>query len=79
MQPERKIIQIIPAEGWVARYRVDGEGVPVITGPVLCFALCEDEDGLQDVQPMEYGDRYAEFCDAQSNFEGILRKDETES
>ncbi|MGQ7242939.1 hypothetical protein ACUN9V_05680 [Salinicola sp. V024] len=44
------ILQILPAEGWVARYQ-DGDGF--IYTPVAAFALVEADDGQRSVKPLD--------------------------
>ncbi|MGE3109575.1 MAG: hypothetical protein AB7G11_11285 [Phycisphaerales bacterium] len=43
MIPNRKITQIIPAEGWLAVYDLgSGDVADVRTRPLVCWALVED-------------------------------------
>jgi len=67
----RKIISIIPANGWFALYEGEKE---VFKSPVVCFALVEnteEEDDRFEVQPMEYTDLYVDFCENTKNFIGL--------
>lgn len=71
---DSKIIQIMPAVGWVAEYgrRVPSPGpnspdamaiVDVTLEPVVAWALCEDEDGYRVVKAMvSDGHGYLEFA-----------------
>ena len=81
MGNEDKILQIIPAEGWFALYR--NEGQPDEREAVVCFALVETKEERGqirwDVRPMSWCDGYVDFCDTISNFSGIVRADEVTS
>lgn len=75
MKDNEKILQIIPVEGWLAKYENKGE--PTIFEPVVCFALVESfETGetLRTVRPMCWADSYVEFCDEVNNFTGLINK-----
>ena len=61
---EKKILQIIPADGWLAVFT--NEDKTRTKFPLVCWALVEDEHG-QSVQGM-YGGDYVEFCMEISNF-----------
>lgn len=71
MNKVKKIIQIMPATGWKARYKEDegDEEKSTQSYNMVCFALCEMEDGTQEIKGMEdeYGD--IEFSDKCSNFD----------
>jgi hypothetical protein len=77
MLPEHKILQIIPANGWVALYNDDkGETGPAEDGlPVVCFALIQyTQDGhtFQEVRPMTDGGGGIEVEDC-TNYAGVVR------
>lgn len=75
MKDNEKILQIIPADGWMAKYENKEE--PDILEAVVCFALVESfENGeaLRTVRPMSWVDTYVDFCDETSNFAGIVHK-----
>lgn len=71
MKDEPRILQIMPADGWVAEYK-DGESGE----PVLCFALVEfEEDGVkfQEVRPMCPDSSGIAFVDNASNFRTVRK------
>lgn len=68
-EPTENILQIMPAEGWVASFE-DEDSLPLV-----CFALVEETDGeggvATSVRPMaSMGDTIA-FCDEYPNFLGV--------
>lgn len=66
-----KILQIMPAEGWVALYE-DEDRLPVV-----CFALMQgvDDEGktFTAVRPMACMDDEIDFCDGFPNYLGVER------
>ena len=88
-----KILQIIPAEGWVVRGRTDEfwrdvdlpypehlrDSHIVTHNPVVCFALMENADGDQFVEAMvPVGCEIVPFCERKSDLNsGILRDNRT--
>lgn len=68
--PEGKIITIIPADGWYARYDVDGVMEDM---PLVCWALVEASDGVRAVHGMDGGD-YVDFAEGISNFIAFVHK-----
>lgn len=69
MRPERKIVQIIPANGWNAVYAIRPEsnkGNPVWISPLACWALVQ-ERAHRYVTGI---DRTMSFCEAGDNFLG---------
>lgn len=68
---DEKILQIIPATGWGARY-ADEADAPL--DPVICFALVEmtvDGETSCEVRPMGSDGKRIAFIDDASNFEGL--------
>lgn len=68
MSDQETIIQIMPADGWVAVYEMDGEES---AEPIVCFALVESiEDGIKrrDVRPMCADGKLIDFADEAENF-----------
>lgn len=49
-----KILQIIPAPGWYAKYREEDGSETISAMPLVCWALCEDE---------AHGGTFVEGCD----------------
>lgn len=50
MVAKQRILQIVPAEGWLAVYDYGSRDVEDIrTRPVACFALVEDDTGTRVV------------------------------
>ena len=72
-EPSSQILQIIPAEGWKAHYKVEGEIDSL--EPIVCFALVEetDTDGKkkQAVLPMSWSEYEVDFCEKIGNFSEI--------
>lgn len=50
---KEKMLQIIPADGWFAVHK-NGEEVYHVR--LVCWALCEDEDGLRSIDGVEVDD-----------------------
>jgi hypothetical protein len=51
LEPEDKVLQIIPAIGWYARLEaVDGG---IFDAPLACWALIERPDGTREVHGLE--------------------------
>lgn len=44
-----KILQIIPATGWLAAHKDEGSTTGLYIEPLMCFALVEGEDGDREV------------------------------
>ena len=69
-----RILQITPADGWVAIFEGDeGEGLAM---PLACFALVEVEEGNDnwtEVRAMTVEERTVVFCDEIDNFVRIDR------
>lgn len=70
----RKILQIIPASGWLAQMNDNGEGVRPLWS-VACWALVELENGERDVVGMMGGD-FLDFVDVCSDFNVYVHEDE---
>ncbi|MCS6329239.1 MAG: hypothetical protein H8K06_19460 [Nitrospira sp.] len=71
MQPERKILQIIPANGWNALYAIrpkENKNDPVWVSPLACWALVQQEN----VRYVVGLDCTLSFCDQGDNFLGYL-------
>ena len=47
---ERRIIQIMPADGWYARYKARTPLEPKILTKLACWALIEEDDGMPPTQ-----------------------------
>jgi len=75
MTENDKIVQIMPAEGWVAAYQ-DEDGEEQFSA-LTCFALVEsNEDGktYRTVRPMIWGDEgMIDFADEGDTFTGLSR------
>lgn len=74
-----RMIQIIPADGWHARYKQDDGKIEL--SRLQCFALVErtQERGgpEQTVHGMDADvDGHMEYCDEVSNFLGYVHKDD---
>jgi len=65
-----KILQIIPANGWYALYKDDNE---MLSDPLVCFALIEDDDNVQRIVGMCRDDIYIDVADTSSNFAGYSK------
>lgn len=67
---KRIIIQIMPAPDWFVVIKfddIDGEAQPDLWAPLICWALCWNEDDkYHEVVGME-GSDYPEFCDEGGN------------
>ena len=73
MEDKEKILQIIPAAGWYAKYTDDAAADPL--DPVVCFALVEiSRDGAtwQEVRPMGTDGKRIELVDNASNFSTVI-------
>ena len=70
----RKIVQIIPAEGWFAVYG-DDDGKPTILVPLVCWALYEDEEGDRYIEGMDAFE-YVDFSQGNHNFHDYRHKSE---
>ena len=62
----KKILQIIPAEGWFAIFTHDDKTRS--KNPLVCWALVEDGEEIW-VEGMDGGE-YVEFCSNITNFSG---------
>lgn len=60
-----KIMQIIPASGWVAVYEDDNEDT--LIDPVVCFALVETGMGDRTVVPYVAGEKGSDIHNADTN------------
>ncbi len=65
-EEEEKILQIIPAEGWYAKFKDE----PPLYSKLVCFALIE-RDGGRCVVPMNYSG-YIDFCEKTEKFVGLV-------
>lgn len=74
MPGKKKILQIIPAAGWFAVYKNEGE--PETLSPLACWALVEDEEGNTNVQGMD-ADDYVDFVEDIGNFSKYSHKPES--
>jgi hypothetical protein len=71
MRSERKIIQIVPANGWNAVYAIrpeENKNNPVWVSPLACWALVQ-EGAHRYVVGL---DRTLSFCEVGDNFLGYL-------
>lgn len=71
MNAPRRILQIIPADGWNALYAIrpeENKNDPVYVSPLTCWALVE-EGKVQYVVGL---DCTQSFCDQGDNFLGYL-------
>ncbi len=72
-EPSSRILQIIPAKGWTAHYKTEGEIDSL--EPIVCFALVEETDTngktTQTVLPMSWSEYEVDFCERISNFSEI--------
>jgi hypothetical protein len=67
---DSKILQIIPAQDWVAVFDDSGE----LLEPIVCFALVEttkDGETLREVRPMLPDGKLISFGDDASNYMGV--------
>jgi len=75
MTEDDKIVQIMPAEGWVAAFE-DEDGEEQIAA-LTCFALVEtEEEGkvYRSVRPMIWSDEgIIDFADEDDTFTGLSR------
>lgn len=72
---EEKILQIIPANGWSAKYtQEDGD----FTSPLVCWALVEDEDGTRRVVGLDGAD-YVDTAECAVNFQRYIYESESGS
>ncbi|MEK7438845.1 MAG: hypothetical protein AAB150_18400 [Pseudomonadota bacterium] len=73
MTESDKIIQIMPAESWVATYQ-DEDGEDQVS-ELVCFALVESEDEgkvYRSVRPMIWGEEgMIDFADEADTFTGL--------
>lgn len=71
-----KILQIMPAEGWVARYNDAHE---TYDEQLSCWALVEDKNGETRIVGMAAaGSICVEPCEGRSTFTTYLRKEDVE-
>lgn len=70
-RPAPKILQMMPADGWYAFFREEDDTIDF--EPLVCFALTENADGVNEVRPMFWQDDYGsvDFADDYDNFEGL--------
>lgn len=68
---KRRIVQIIPADDWWAEYKLgDDESSAIVSEPLVCWALVEDEDGFRHVVGIvDHGDGVTDLVDMVENFE----------
>ncbi len=69
MTPKKKILQIMPADGWSARFRVEEPGMDVedYFDDLTCWALIE-ADGQTCVEGMVAQGGIVDFCEDVVNF-----------
>lgn len=72
---KRRIVQIMPADGWRARFAEKADGREW-DDPLVCWALVEDEQAWQEVVGMVAADP-VEFCDTFDQFLGYMGPGET--
>lgn len=86
---ERKIVQIMPANGWRALFVGKSEDLEQWTDPLVCWALVEDDLTWQgqDIRRKPPTTRHVvgmiaadpvEFCDRFDQFQGYVGPGETE-
>jgi hypothetical protein len=74
----RRILQLLPAPGWVAAYR--GANAVLYYTPIACWALvAERKSGVQAIVGVEPHDGVMDFCDAVENFQGYYHETETQA
>ncbi|MCC7359704.1 MAG: hypothetical protein IT317_09515 [Anaerolineales bacterium] len=66
---DRKIAQIMPADGWGAAF-ADGEDE--IVSPLVGWALVQDASGASAVVGLVASDDQVELCDDDSDFTGYV-------
>src|SRR5690349_18219788 len=66
---DRKIVQIMPADGWGAAFE-DGEDE--VISPLVGWALVQDGDGASAVVGLVAADEKVELCDDDSDFTGYV-------
>ena len=72
MDENLKIIQIIPAVDWYAQYKGHDE---VLEVPLVCWALCQNEEGERLVTGIDTSpDGIVAFCEDDSNFQCFVYK-----
>lgn len=71
----KKIIQIIPSDGWSAVYR-ESENGKLFASRLPCWALYEDDDGDRFVAAMDTGagDDWLEVIENVGNFVGYTHE-----
>lgn len=76
---EKKILQIMPAEGWFARY-IDAAGAsdhdPDNLVPLTCWALVEDENGSRRVEGMDSASDGVALVEDTTNFSEYVHASE---
>lgn len=72
----RKIIHIIPAVGWLAKYLDASDQSPDNYSPIACWALVEGEDGERWVEGLEATSDGLEFAENVSNFSEYVQHDQ---
>lgn len=72
---DKKIIQIIPSDGWKAVYRNSEDGKPFACA-LPCWALVEDKDGFRYVAGMDTGagEDWLEVIEDVGNFVGYTHE-----
>ena len=70
---KKKILQIIPAEGW--QYVCKDDDGSEMVDPLVCWALVELDTGDRAVEGMAFGD-YIDFVEDLVNFTGYRRSSE---
>jgi hypothetical protein len=69
-----KILQIIPASGWYAKFSNSNDGEDGLF-PLACWALCQNEDGETYVAGIDATpDGTTTFVEDAENFEGYIFK-----
>lgn len=67
----KKIIQIIPAVGWYAKYDLGEGGEKEF--PLVCWVHCQDQEYVS-VEGMDIGAGRVEFCEEDKSFVGYVYK-----
>lgn len=74
---KKRILQIIPAPGWLGMYRVEGTE-DVETSAIACWALVEGEDGATSVEGMDAEARI-DFAEEMGNFLGYVHESDMDT
>lgn len=77
MAGKKRILQIIPAQGWLAMFR-NRETGNIETEPIPCWALVEEENGDRSVVGMD-ADSTLDFAEDMGNFVGYIHESQAKS